>query len=228
MRKRSIIAVLFCLLAPLFGLGQGPRKTDWQGKVEIHKYNFLYGTGQRYVYGHGGNFVGTKPIVTRHVETATRDYDLYVGAGGTVREQLTHATGQPSIGPPKDVRLLHYGVGWGLVFDRGKSTAVRGPLTPPTSPREIGTRTILGFLCEGKQYKWRTRQGGTVDLQTWRATRSGIGVPLLQITHFSDKTGTLLALVVQFVALIKPVSSLPESLFQQPTGLRVTHVPFIE
>lgn len=228
MRKRSIMAVLLCLSAPLLGLGQGPPNTEWQGKIEIHIYNFLFGTGQRYVYGHGGSFVGTKSIVVRRVETATRNYDLYVGPGGVAREQLTRATGQPSIGPLKDIRLLHYSAGWGLVFNRGGSTAIKGPLTPSTSPREIGTRTILGFLCEGKQYKWRTRHGGTVELETWAATRPVVTVPLLQVTHLTDKAGALLALVVQFVAMIKPTSNLPKSLFEPPTGLQVSPVPFIE
>lgn len=228
MRLRPALALCICLVAPLVAPVQTRPGAEWRGKLVIERFNFVYGTGQKYVYGPGGTFEGTKPLVARRVEPATRDYDLYQGRGGVVREQLTRATGQRSIGPPRDIRLLDYHTGSGLVFDKDGTTAMQGPLTPPAAPLDIGKRKILGFACYGKKYVWRTSQGATVELAIWTPAESGMIVPLLEVEYFTDKTEALLGLTVQFVSQIEPASNLPESLFQRPKGLRVTNVPFVQ
>jgi hypothetical protein len=178
--------------------------------------------------GQGGLLSGKPPLVARRVETWTRDYDLYQGPQGVVREELTRTTGQRSVGSLMDIKLLHYDAGWGLVFDKGGSTAIKGPLSPPTAARTIGTRTILGFVCDGKEYAWKTFQQATVQLRSWTAENSGLKVPLLEVEYFTDSTGSLIGLTIQYVASIEPAANLPDSLFEPPPGLHITNVPFIQ
>lgn len=189
----------------------------WRGELEIRRFNFSYAVGVR-----NGN------RVVRSVGVWKRNYDLYQNPGGVVREVLTSINRNRSVEGPMDVRLFNYLDGKGLVFDKGRSQAVEGPILPPVPGRTLGKRFILGFSCEGSDYEWKTPQHATVELQSWTANNSSFKVPLLQVEYFTDGVGALIAMTVRVVSRVEPSAELPASLFQPPAGLRVVHVPMVQ
>jgi len=154
-------------------------------------------------------------------------YNLYQNTEGVVREDLSYVNRNRSLGGPLDVKLFNYSKGAGLIFDKGNPQAIEGSLTPPVRGDAIGERTILGFSCAGNEYRWKTSQGATVELQSWKATDSTFLVPLLEVEYFSDDTGALLSLTVQVINHLMPAPEIPQSFFQPPAGLRVVRVPMV-
>ena len=133
-----------------------------------------------------------------------------------------------SVEGPLDVRILDYSRGEGLVFDKGASLAIRGPLRPPGAERALEPRQILGFTCDVAEYRWTDLQHGTVQLQRWTARDSSLRVPLLEVEYYADNSGALLALTVRVVSELETAQQLPASLFQAPPGLKITEVPFVQ
>jgi hypothetical protein len=216
--RAALIAGLALALSVLAGRARYPSQSaSWKGKFEIVQFNFMYGTG-----------VGNQNLVDRSVELWKSDYDLYQNAEGVVREELTHLNRNRSIEPPQDVRILDYARGMGLIFDKGRPQAIRGPLRPPALAQGLEARKILGFNCDGAEYRWTTFQQATVQLQRWTARNSDLKVPLLEVEYFTDNAGALLAMTVSVASKLERAAEPPPSLFEPPKGLKVTEVPFVD
>ena len=222
MNRRKILEAIVTSALAMIGLclpaqGQNSsRVAFWKGELDVRQFNFSYAVG-----------VHDKSHVVRSVGLWKTTYNLYQNAQGVAREDLSYVNRNRSLGGPLDVKLFNYSKGEGLIFDKDSPQAIEGSLTPPVRGNAIGQRTILGFSCAGKEYRWKTSQGATVDLQSWRATNSTFLVPLLEVEYFSDDTGALLSLTVQVVSHLMPASAIPQSLFQPPAGLRVVRVPMV-
>jgi hypothetical protein len=213
-------AALGLILAFCTGIGVPHRSTElgfWRGKFQLFQFNFLYSVG-----------VEDRNLVRRDVEVWQTDYDLVQSPAGIVREELTHMNWHPSVEGPMGVRLLDYNRGVGIVFDKGRLEAYRGPLQPPATAVPLEERQILGFLCDGKEYDWTTSQRARVQLQRWSARNSDFKVPLLQVEYFTKENGDLLSLRVEEVSEIESASDIPASFFQSPPGLHLIDVPSIE
>jgi len=205
------------LLLPLFAAAQQPLQSGfWKGRLQIHQFNFSFGTRTQ----------GKKTDVQRGVDIWKYEYELYQNANGIAREELKSLNRNRSVELPLDIRIMNYGRGTGFVFDRGGKEAITGPFVP-VAGRALGSRRILGFECEGKEYEWTTFQHAAVRLQTWTARNSSFKVPLLQVEYFNDDTGALLALTIQMVSELEAVPDLPPSLFQIPQDLHVVKVPTV-
>jgi len=210
----SVLAMLgLCL--PVGGQDSS-RAAFWKGELDVRQFNFSYAVG-----------VHDKSQVVRSVGLWKTNYNLYQNAQGVAREDLAYVNRNRSLGGPLDVKLFNYSRGEGLIFDKGRPQAIGGSLTPPVRGKAIGERTILGFSCAGNEYRWKTSQGATVDLRSWKATDSTFLVPLLEVEFFSDDTGALLSLTVQVVSHLMPAPEIPQSFFQPPDGLRVVRVPMV-
>jgi hypothetical protein len=155
------------------------------------------------------------------------DYDLYQNPSGLAREELTNLTRtklMTNLGYPYNIRILDYPHNHGVVFvERGQDGA-EGPWVPVPGVALPQPRTILGFRCEGKRYRWTTFQKATVELDTWTAQDSSLRVPLLEVKYVTESRWSLLGVDVVMVTELEPVSSLPASLFEVPEGVRPTHV----
>jgi hypothetical protein len=214
---RVVGAIIALLLCPSFAVGQQPTQPRfWKGKLEIHQFNFSFGTQTQ----------ENKTTLFRGVDLWKYEYELYQNPDGVAREELTAMNRNRSVEGPLDIRLLDYTRGSGFVFDKGGKEATRGPLVP-VSGRTSGSRRILGLVCVGTNYEWATSQHATVQLQSWRAQNSSFKVPLLEVEYFTDNTGALLALTITVVRSLEPVPHLPNSLFQLPPGLNVVEVPSV-
>jgi hypothetical protein len=216
----TLLAIALTLLSAKGGVPQLSAPHFWKGKYHVFYYDLSEKTSHDYIHN--------KDLIIRGSQLWTQEYDLYEGAGGIVREELTHMNRNRSVEAPMDIRLLDYTAGTGLVFDKGGREAIKGPLVPPAPGRHLGSRLIMGFSCEGKEYEWKTFQGATVDLQRWSAVGSGPKVPLLEVSYFTDATGALLGLTVQVVEKLEPTEELPRSLFEPPPGLHIMPVPLID
>ncbi len=212
---KVVVALAFCA-APCGGQ-QASESGFWKGKFEIHQYNLSFGTG-----------VENKALVFRSVDLWKSDYDLYQNPAGVAREELTHMNRNRSVEGPLDIRVLDYSRGDGLVFDKGGRDATKGPLIPPVPGKSLGSRRILGFKCEGKEYQWTTFQQAKVRIERWAPQDTSFKVPLLRVGYFTDDTGALLALTVEVVTQLEPVPNLPASLFEAPAGLHVVNLPSVE
>jgi hypothetical protein len=204
-------------------LARPPQRPDsgfWTGKFEIFQYNFNVAATH--------NYRTEEDYISRAVELWTSKYDLYQNPGGTVREELTHMNRNRSVEGPLDIRLLDYDRNQAVVFDKGGDQEIKGPLAASEAAQDLGTRQILGFLCEGKGYRWKTFQGADVELQRWRARDSTLRVPLLEVEYLTDATGALLGMRVQVVSEVEPAPPLPAPLFEPPRGLKIVEVPSIE
>ena len=137
------------------------RQNDfWKGQYAIFQYHFMY-----------GNDVKNENRVTRSVWFREFDYDLYQNDSGIAREELTHMNTNRSVEGPLDVRLLDYAHGNGRVWDKGGNQVIEGPLGPLVPGKSLGTRQILGFTCEGKEYEWTTFQRARVRTEVVVGTR---------------------------------------------------------
>lgn len=216
-----LLAVLIGLILTASGtLSKTPQLSDsgfWKGKFEIYQYNFVYGTGVR-----------DPSLVTRETQLWKFDYDFYANDQGVVREELMQMNRNRSLEGPLDVRLLDYDRNEAVLFDKGGKQETKGPLAPSGTSQDLGARRIMGFLCGGKEYRWRTFQNADVQLQRWRAQDSTLKVPLLELEYFTDATGALLSMRVQVISKVEPTSQLPSSLFMPPSGLKVVQVPDVE
>lgn len=214
---KAVIVAAWVMMWPLATTPQMAETGAWKGKYAIFQYNLLYGTD-----------VQDQNRVSRSMELREFDYDLFQNDSGIAREDLTHMNTNRGLEGPLDVRLLDYGHGYGRVWDKGGTQLVEGPLDPLVPGKSIGTRQILGFACEGREYEWTTFQHATVQLESWSAKDSTFKVPLLQVQHFTDNAGDLLGITVDVVTQLEPASELPASLFVAPEGLKVVKVHSIE
>lgn len=217
MGMAAALVVAFALCAGPGGAQEQSQPGLWRGRLQVFQFNFMYGVG-----------VQDRSLVTRDVEVRRSDYDLYQSAAGVAREELAHIDWNRSVEGPMDIRLFDYARGYGLVFDKGGSQAVRGPLVPPAAGKPLEQRRILGFVCDGTEYEWTTFQHARVELEQWYARDSDLRVPLLQVEYFTDDTGALLTLRVTAVSQLERASGLPASLFQAPAGLHAIDVPWIQ
>src|ERR1035438_1245839 len=145
---RTAVAVVLCLMMwPLPRMTSAPPTDFWKGKYAIFHYNFMYGKD-----------VKDESRVSRSVWFREFDYDLYQNDAGVAREELTHMNTARMVEGPLDVRLLDYVHGYGRLWDKGGTQLIEGPLGPPVPGKSLGTRQILGFTCEGKEYEWTTFQ----------------------------------------------------------------------
>jgi hypothetical protein len=212
----STLATLLPLFLALALTGQGCTQAGfWRGKVQIYQFNFSYGVAG-----------GDRAIASPSVDLWKYTYDLYQDPAGVAREQLTSMNRNRSVEGPLDVRLMDYGRGYGLIFDKGSPRAVAGPLTRGPG-RALGQRTILGFACEGTEYQWKTFQHATVRLESWTARDGSFKVPLLQLEYFLESDGTLLSLTVEVVSEAEPSERMPSSFFEPPRGLRIVRLPSV-
>lgn len=215
MRTARLGLLLFLFFPACATAQQRSQPSYWKGQLRIYQFNFMYGEG-----------IKDKSVVSRTVDVWEYDYDLYEDPVGVVREELTHLNRNRSMQPPMDIRILDYHRGYGVVYDRGAKQGMGGPLVP-VAGRPLPERKLLGFACEGRQYRWTTPQLATVELQAWTASDPGPKVPLLEVEYFTDDTGSLLSLTVTAVTKIAPTSALPPSLFEVQPSLHVLHVPSI-
>ena len=215
---RTAVAVgVWLMLWPLPRMASAPQTDFWKGKYAIFQYHFMYDKD-----------VKDESRVSRGIWLREFDYDLYQNNAGMAREELTHMNTNRSVEGPLDVRLLDYGHGLGQVWDKGGTQLIKGPLSPLVPGKSLGTRQILGFTCEGKEYIWTTFQHAKVQLESWSAQDSTFRVPLLRVQHYTDDTGALLGVTVEVVMQLEAASDLPASLFEAPEGLQVSSVPAIE
>jgi len=215
--RSAAAVVIWLLLLPLPRIASAPPADSWKGKYSTFRYNFLYGKDTK-----------AENVVSRNTELWRTDYELYQNDAGVARQELTHMNWKRSIEAPMDVRLLDYGHGYGRVWDRGGTQLIEGPLGPLATGKSLGTRQILGFTCEGKEYEWTTFQHAKVQLQSWSAQNSTFRVPLLRVEYFTDDTDSLLGLTVEVVTAVEPANDLPSSLFEVPLGLHVSRVLSID
>jgi hypothetical protein len=217
MRAALMVGLALALPLPAARAQYPSQSAFWKGKFEIFQFNLRYGIG-----------VENQNLVDRSMELWKSVYDLYQDAEGVAREELTHLNRNRSVEGPLDVRILDYSRGEGLVFDKGGPSAIRGPLRPPATGQALEAREILGFTCDGTEYRWTTFQQATVQLQRWTARDSSLKVPLLEVEYFTDNTGAMLSLTVRVVSKLEKSPQLPASLFEPPKGLKITEVPDIE
>lgn len=215
--RRALGLTFVVLLFSCFAFAQKPvQPLFWKGKFQIYQLNFSFGTRTE----------RNRTEVHRGADLWKYEYELYQNADGVARQELTSMNRNRTVEGPLDVRLMDYSRGSGIVFDKGGKDALSGPLVPVPG-RRSSQRRILGFDCEGKEYDWTTFQGAKVNLQSWSAQDSTLKVPLLEVEYFTDDKGSLLALTIQVVSEIEPVSQLPDSLFQFPRGLHVVKAPSV-
>jgi hypothetical protein len=215
MRSPGVL-VWVLVLSVVSGVGQDPSQSSfWKGEYEIYQFNFSAQPGRE---GAVGGEYGA-----RAVDLWQSDYELYQSPRGIAREELKRMNRNRSLEGPMDIRLLDYAQGYGLVWDKGGGKALRGPLAPPAASRPMGSRVILGFTCDGKEYTWTTFQRAKVQLEVWSARDGDFKVPLLQVEYLTHETGALITMVIQFVSKLERVSELPPPLFEAPAGLQVVN-----
>jgi len=211
-----IYGLLMFALAVNFGdTQQSSPANSWQGKLETYSFNYLYGVGAE-----GGSDVSRRGYVEKY------EYDLYQNPAGVAREELgkvTRTMPLTIVGSPYNIRILDYSRGSATAFFKGGQEGAEGPLVPVAGVSLPQQRTILGFTCEGKHYRWTTFQNATVELDTWTARGADFRVPLLEVSYFIEPKGSLLGMTVVMVTELKPVTGLPASLFEVPQGLHLTH-----
>lgn len=217
MQRGVSLGLMLAFCAALSAVPQSSEPRFWRGKFHLFQFHFLYSLG-----------VEDRNLVKRDVVVRQTDYDLVQSPAGIVREELTHMNWNPSVGGPMGVRLLDYSRGVGIVFDKDRGQALRGPLLPPVAAVPLEQRQILGFLCDGKEYDWTTSQLARVQMQRWSARDSDLKVPLLEVEYFTKDNGELLSLNVAEVSDIESVSGTPASVFEPPSGLHIFEVPSIE
>ena len=215
--RRTLVCLTVLLGAAVGGAQQASHAGFWKGKLQITQYNFSNATVHDYVRG--------RDYTRRGVDLWKEEYNLYQSPAGVVREELISMNRGRSVEGPMDVRLLDYPRGYSLVFDKGGGRAVKEPLDPPVPGESIGSRGILGFVCDGREYKWSTFQRSKVELRSWSTRDSDFKVPLLQLESMSESDGALLALRVRVVSTLEPASGLPASLFEPPPDLDVISFP---
>ncbi len=215
---RTAFAVgVWLMILPLPRMASAPPTDFWKGQYAIFQYHFMYGKDIR-----------NENRVSRSVWFREFDYDLYQNDAGIAREELTHMNTNRSVEGPLDVRLLDYTHRNGRVWDKGGTQVIEGPLSPLGPGKSLGTRQILGFACEGKEYEWTTFQHAKVQLESWSAKDSTFKVPLLRVQHYTDDAGALLSVTVEVVMKLGTATDLPASLFEPPEGMQVSKVPAIE
>jgi hypothetical protein len=212
MRKVFLFGLAVVLGSALSWAQEHSQPDSWKGKYEFYQFNL----GE------------DKGLAFHDAFNWKSDYDLYQNRDGVARLELTHLNRNRLLEGPLDIQLLDYRQGVGWVWDKGGALAIKGPLGPPAEGKSLGTRQILGFTCEGKEYERTTFQQGKVQLQSWSARDTNFRFPLLRVSYHTTSTGVLSALIVQVVTQLEPVSDLPASLFEVPAGLRATAVRSIE
>jgi hypothetical protein len=215
--RTTIHTLLTVVLTAGLSPAQQPSQTGfWQGKLESYSFDFFYGVG-----------IEDSTVISREGWVERHEYDLYQSPAGVAREELTNLTRTRTmtiVGSPYNIRIFDYTRGKGVAFFKDRQEGAEGPLIPllEVSPRQ--PRTILGFACEGKHYRWATFQNATVELDTWTAQGGGPRVPLLEVSYVTDPRGSLLGLTVTMVTKLEPAADLPASLFEVPERVRPTHV----
>ncbi len=217
MRTAVFMALLVILGAGLGLAQQNTQPQYWKGKFQVFQYNFLCTTAT--------DRPEDTECVRREVELWKYDYDLYQNPQGIAREELTHMNRNRSVEGPLDFRLLDYKQGYRFAWDKSGDRVIKDTFNPPVTGRSAGSRRILGFTCDGTDYRWTTFQQSKIERQSWSARSSDFKVPLLVVEYFTRHTGEMLSLTIEVVSQIEAVPDLPASLFEPPPDLQVVEFP---